>query len=86
MSDALIQAMERVQSLESENNRLKDAIRRLAEQDATLSVHGGNVTVTMDGTLADEERDVLDRLAHDASYRRMEWTERVLRGLLKRLK
>jgi len=37
-------------------------------------------------TLTDEERDVLDRLAHDASYRRMEWTERVLRGLLKRLK
>jgi len=36
-------------------------------------------------TLTDEERDVLDRLAHDASYRRMEWTERVLRGVLKRL-
>lgn len=36
-------------------------------------------------TLTDEERDVLDRLAHDASYRRMEWTERVLRGLLSRL-
>ena len=35
-------------------------------------------------TLTDEERDVLDRLAHDASYRRMEWTERVLRGLLER--
>jgi hypothetical protein len=36
-------------------------------------------------TLTDEERDVLDRLAHDASYRRMEWTERVLRGVLERL-
>ena len=36
-------------------------------------------------TLTDEERDVLDRLAHDASYRRMERTERVLRGLLERL-
>jgi hypothetical protein len=35
--------------------------------------------------LTDEERDVLDRLAHDASYRRMEWTERVLRGVLSRL-
>ena len=35
--------------------------------------------------LTDEERDVLDRLAHDASYRRMEWTERVVRGLLARL-
>jgi hypothetical protein len=37
-------------------------------------------------TLTDEERDVLDRLAHDASYRGMEWTERVLRGVLSRLK
>lgn len=36
-------------------------------------------------TLTDEERDVLDRLAHDASNRRMEWTERVLRGVLRRL-
>jgi len=35
--------------------------------------------------LTDEERDVLDRLAHDASYRGMEWTERVVRGLLARL-
>jgi hypothetical protein len=32
--------------------RLREAIRRLAEQDATLSVCGGNVTVTMDATLA----------------------------------
>ena len=36
-------------------------------------------------TLTDEERDVLDRLAHDASYQGMVWTERVLRGVLKRL-
>jgi hypothetical protein len=35
--------------------------------------------------ITDEERDVLDRLAHDASYRGMEWTERVLRGVLRRL-
>ena len=40
----------------AEINRLREAIRRLAEQDATLSVQGGSVTVTMDATLADSER------------------------------
>jgi hypothetical protein len=45
--------------LREENGRLKEAIRRLADQDATLSVCDGNVTVTMDGTLTDEERRVL---------------------------
>jgi len=38
-----------------------------------------------ESTLTDEERDVLDRLAHDAAYRGMQWTEKVLRGLLERL-
>lgn len=33
-----------------EIERLREAIRRLAEQDATLSVQGGNVTVQMDAT------------------------------------
>jgi predicted glycoside hydrolase/deacetylase ChbG (UPF0249 family) len=42
-----------------EIERLREAIRRLAEQDATLSVAGGNVTVTMDATLTDAERFVL---------------------------
>lgn len=41
-----------VYDLRAENERLKEAIRRLAEQDATLSVCEGNVTVTMDGPLA----------------------------------
>jgi hypothetical protein len=45
-----------VYDLRAENERLKEAIRRLAEQDATLSVCDGNVTVTMEGTLTDEER------------------------------
>ena len=36
--------------------------------------------------LTDEEREVLGRVADDASYRSMEWTERVVRGLLERLK
>ena len=35
--------------------------------------------------LTDEERDVLGRVADDAGYRAMEWTERVVRGLLERL-
>jgi N-acetylglucosamine kinase-like BadF-type ATPase len=43
----------------SEIERLREAIRRLAEQDATLSVCGGAVKVTMDGTLTDEERQAI---------------------------
>jgi hypothetical protein len=35
--------------------------------------------------LTDEERDVLGRVADDACYRALEWTERVVRGLLERL-
>lgn len=41
--------------------RLRLAICRLAEQDATLSVQGGHILVTMDGTLADAERAAVDR-------------------------
>ena len=36
--------------------------------------------------LTDEERDVLGRVADDAGYRALEWTERVVRGLLERTK
>jgi hypothetical protein len=43
----------------AEIERLREAIRRLAEQDATLSVCDGNVTVTMDGTLTDAEREAI---------------------------
>jgi hypothetical protein len=39
--------------------RLRAAIAALADQDATLSVQGGNVIVTMDGTLTDAERDAV---------------------------
>jgi hypothetical protein len=48
-----------VYDLRAENERLKEAIRRLAEQDATLSVCDGAVTVTMDATLTDEEREAI---------------------------
>lgn len=40
---------------EAESARLCEAIRRLVDQDATLAVQGGNVTVTMDG-ITDRER------------------------------
>jgi DNA-binding FadR family transcriptional regulator len=42
-----------------EIERLREAIRRLADQDATLSVQGGGVTVTLDATLTDEERKAI---------------------------
>ena len=45
----------------AEIERLREAIlRHLAEQDATLSVQGGSVTVTMDATLTDAEREAID--------------------------
>ena len=39
-----------------EIERLREAIRRLADQDATLSVQESNVTVTMDAAPVDCER------------------------------
>jgi len=42
---------------------LRESIRRLADQDATLSVQGGGVTVTLDTTLTDEEREALEWFA-----------------------
>ena len=72
-----------VEEKDAEIERLRDAIRRLAEQDATLSVQGGSVTVTMDATLTEAEHDALEfavetgRVAiHD---------EATLRNLLERL-
>ena len=44
--------------------RLREAIRRLADQDATLSVQGGNVTVTLDATLTDAEREAIELAVH----------------------
>ena len=51
--------------LRRENESLREALRRLADQDATLSVQGGNVIVTMDATLTDEEQRAI-REAADA--------------------
>ena len=47
-------------AMADEIGRLRVAIHSLAEQDATLSVCDGNVTVTMDATLTDEEREAVE--------------------------
>ena len=52
------------EKLRAENASLREAIRRLADQDATLSVRGGNVTVTMDATLTDAEREAIELAVH----------------------
>ena len=73
---------------------LEQAIRRLAEQDATLSVCEGNVTVTMDATLTDAEREAVDMAidllngVEDVSAgasSRADAAAATLRGLLERL-
>lgn len=84
----------------AEVRRLREATRRLADQDATLSVCNGNVIVEMDDTLTDEERAVLTQCAKDYEdsaslcYEQMRHTEAakrmkqavVVRGLLERTK
>jgi hypothetical protein len=61
ITDAVPRLREMNDALE-EIDRLREAIRRLAEQDATLSVQGGNVTVTMDATLTPEEREAIQHI------------------------
>jgi hypothetical protein len=65
----------------AEIERLREAIRRLADQDATLSAQGGSVTVTMDATLTAEEREAVEFVV-DASRAAPHAT---LRKLLERL-
>jgi len=48
-----------VRQQRSEIERLKDAIRRIADQNATLSACNGSVTVTMDAALTDAEREAI---------------------------
>jgi len=70
---------------ESECARLREAIRRLVDRDATLSVQGGNVTVTMDATLTSAEREALHYVCGDVND--IPGTaEDILRGLLERTK
>jgi len=75
--------------LAAELEKHREAIRRLADQDATLSVCDGNVIVQMDAALTDEERAALEQ-ARDA-YTDNDDDEdcaqiaAALRGLLERL-
>jgi hypothetical protein len=71
-----------------EIDRLREAIRRLAEQDATLSVCDGNVTVEMDATLTDAEREAVDYFAviHAVDGEPLCTHADTLRGLLARTK
>lgn len=64
-------------------DRLKEAIRRLADQDATLSVQGGDVIVTMDATLADEEREAVEFAVEH--LQNSGWGTATLRNLLERM-
>ena len=80
---------EQLEQAADEIARLRLAICRLAEQDATLSVQGGHILVTMDGTLTDAEREAIqsaiwdyEQNDDDADCARMVST---LRGLLERL-
>jgi hypothetical protein len=44
----------------AEIEQLREAIRRLFDQAATLSVKNGNVMVTLDATLSDAEREAIE--------------------------
>jgi len=70
-----------LQPITIEVEQLRLAIRRLADQDATLSVCDGAVTVTMDATLTAEERAAIEWYA---SYGAGDHAA-TLRNLLKRL-
>jgi len=70
---------------------LRLAIRRLADQDATLSSCDGAVTVTLDATLTVEEREAIEKAIGrelDAEWYGGKEPDRVvaLRGLLERTK
>jgi DNA-directed RNA polymerase specialized sigma24 family protein len=67
-----------------EIERLREAVRRLADQDATLSAQGNNVTVTMDATLTDEEREAIKWCIFQQSTPQKKAV--VLRDLLERTK
>lgn len=70
----------------AEIDRLREAIRRLADQDATLSVVGGNVIVEMGDTLTDDERDAIQTAIGDDEAMHHHARAATLRGLLERLK
>ena len=76
------------EKLRAEIDRLREAIRRLAEQDATLSVQAGSVTVDIDAALTAEEREAVEAaivyLQPVGNYDNR--VQATLRNLLERLK
>jgi hypothetical protein len=74
-----------IETKNAEIAALKEAIRRLADQDATLSAQGGSVTVTMDATLTDEEREVIKEGADSLYGSGHDAEAATLRKLLERL-
>ena len=72
-----------VYDLREKVQRLEEAIRRIAEHDATLSVCDGNVTVTLDAMLTDAEREAISCAAEILKGTQAGYT---LRGLLERTK
>ena len=84
------QGADEIERLRLRVAELEKAIRRLADQDATLSACDGAVTVTMDATLTDAEREAVALFAAKA-WSGLRWSEvekhaAVLSGLLERTK
>jgi hypothetical protein len=69
----------------AEIERLHLALRRLADQNATFSVIGGNIIVDVDRTLTDAEREAIERVAIHCADTSCEDTAKTLWGLLQRL-
>lgn len=85
-SESWVELWQCLQDAADEIKRLRDAIRRLTEQDATLSVCDGNVTVTMDATLTDEEREAISEACDEGRWYPKDYHHiHTLRGLLDRL-
>ena len=78
---------EAVLLLRDEVRRLRAAITALADQDATLSICDGNVTVDMDATLTDEERAAIAYFAsfHQSPREADATAAATLRNLLDRM-
>ena len=76
---------EQLEQAADEIARLRLAVCRLADQDATLSVCDGNVTVTMDATLTDAEREAIEGAIIHMETRGVWAWPATLRGLLERL-
>jgi hypothetical protein len=68
-----------------EIERLRTALARIADQDATLSVCDGAVTVTMDGTLTDAEREAMEQAIWRIEHHYQPGRAVMLRALLERL-